>query len=293
MSTSNGKHVSLIGLGNMGLAIANCLITSGYKLTVWNRSTSKTNSLVAQGVSVAASPEACIADSPVTIICLLSYDVTRRTLDHVSDFSGKTIINLTNGTPQQAYKIASHVQQLGAESYMHGAIMVPPILLGKESSVTLFSGPNATYESHKQLLSSLGSTKFMGDDVTKASLLDNALLSIMGGAFEGWVQALGIIGSAGEDQVEFANLASPFMKSMAEWLPRIATQVRYKNYVGGSPLTMQLEAMENISETSRELGIGVLLGSMREIMMDAVTRGKGEESIAGLVPILAEPGRKW
>lgn len=293
MSSSNKPHVSLIGLGNMGLAIANCLIKSGCKLTVWNRSASKAASLVAQGVTVAATPAECVASSPTIVICLLSYDVTQQTLDEVIDLSGKTIINLTNGTPQQAVKVATLVQQRGAESYIHGAIMVPPILLGQPSSVTLISGPKTAYESQKELLSSIGTTRHVSDDIAKASLLDNALLSIMGGVFEGWVQALAIVGKAGDDEVDFVALASPFVKSMADWLPRIAGHVREKQYVGGSPLTMQLEALENISETSRELGVGVLLGSMREVMSEAVKKGKGGESIAGLVPMLTELDKKW
>lgn len=287
------KHVSLIGLGNMGVAIANCLIKSGYQLTVWNRSSSKADSLLVHGVTVAESPEACISASPIALICLLSYDVTHQVLDEVTSLSGKTIINFTNGTPEQARKIARLVQQGHAESYIHGAIMVPPILLGQASSVTLISGPRAIYESHKTLLSSIGTTKLVSEDIAKASLLDNALLSIMGGVFQGWVQALGMIGKAGEDEVDFANLASPFVKSMADWLPRIAGQVRDRQYVGGSPLTMQLEALENIAETGKELGVGFLLGSMRDVMSEAVKKGKGGESIAGLVPMLTELDRNW
>jgi hypothetical protein len=115
----------------------------------------------------------------------------------------------------------------------------------------------------------------------------------MGGVFEGWVQALAIIGKAGGDEVEFANFALPFIKSMAEWLPRIAAQVSGGHYVGGSPLTMQLEALGNIAETSKELGVGVLLGSLKAMMMEAVRNGKGGESIAGLVPMLAESTKEW
>lgn len=290
---ADAKHVSLIGLGNIGNAIANCLIKSGYRLTVWNRSSSKADALLVHGVTVAESPEECIAASPITLICLLSYDSTQQVLDKVTSLSGKVIINFTNGTPDQARTTARLVQQGQAKSYIHGAIMVPPILLGQASSVTLISGPLNIYESQKALLSSIGTTRHVSEDIAKASLLDNALISIMGGVFEGWVQALGIIGKSGEDEVDFASLASPFVKSMADWLPRIAGQVRDKQYVGGSPLTMQLEALDNIAQTSEELGVGFLLGSMKSVMSEAVKKGKGGESIAGLVPMLTESHEKW
>lgn len=290
---TNDNRVSLIGLGNMGYAIATCLNKSGYRLTVWNRTASKAESLVAQGATLASSPAACISASPVTLICLLSYSATVEILEQESSLSGKSIINFTNGTPDQASKIATLIQQRGSASYLHAAIMVPPLLLGQPSSAVLLSGPRRIYAEHETLLSSLGTVQHMSEDVTKASLMDNALLSIMAGIFEGWIQAMAIINKTDEDEVDFAHVAGPFIKSMAEWLPRIAGQVRTGQYVGGSPLTMQLEALNNISETSKELGAGVLLGGLKAIMTTAIEKGKGAESIAGLVPILTESTKDW
>ena len=40
-------QVALIGLGNMGSRIAKCLLDGGFELTVWNRTASKMEPLVA------------------------------------------------------------------------------------------------------------------------------------------------------------------------------------------------------------------------------------------------------
>ncbi|KAJ6440648.1 putative thiol methyltransferase 2 [Purpureocillium lavendulum] len=287
----SGQAVSVIGLGNMGTAIASCLMQAGAKVTVWNRTATKAEPLVARGAALAASPSACIDASPITVICVLSNATAKEALSDIHDLSQKTIVNLTNGSPQQARGMATLLQAQRGARYLHGAIMVPPMLLGKPTSATLCSGPRDVFDACTPVLSALGTPRHVGDDVGQASLLDNALLSLMGGIFEGWVQALAIVqrggGGGSGDEVEFATgLASPFVKAMADWLPRIAAQVRDGEYAAGSPLRMQLEALDNIAATGEELGVGVLLGSLRDVMERAVREGKGEESIAGLVPLL-------
>ncbi|EFY92126.1 oxidoreductase, putative [Metarhizium acridum CQMa 102] len=115
----------------MGLAIANCLIKSGANLAAWNRSVSGADSLLRRGVTMAASPAACIAASPTIITCLISQEITKSVLEDVAKLAGKTIINLanfTNCTPEQSRLMANLVQHRGPKSYIHGAVMVLPVL---------------------------------------------------------------------------------------------------------------------------------------------------------------------
>ena len=51
--TRESKSVAMIGLGNMGSALAEALLANGYKLTVWNRTTSKAAPLGEAGAEVA------------------------------------------------------------------------------------------------------------------------------------------------------------------------------------------------------------------------------------------------
>jgi len=63
-------NVGVAGLGNMGAAIAERLIETGDKVTVWNRSAEKCKPLAAAGASVAASAAALASavDSVITIL---------------------------------------------------------------------------------------------------------------------------------------------------------------------------------------------------------------------------------
>jgi 3-hydroxyisobutyrate dehydrogenase-like beta-hydroxyacid dehydrogenase len=62
-----GSRVGLIGLGLMGRPMGVNLLKAGYSLTVWNRTASRAESLVAAGAKLANSPEEVAAASDVLI----------------------------------------------------------------------------------------------------------------------------------------------------------------------------------------------------------------------------------
>ena len=57
--------VGFIGLGLMGRPMAANLLKAGYELTVWNRTASRADTLVAQGAKRAATPSDVAAASEV------------------------------------------------------------------------------------------------------------------------------------------------------------------------------------------------------------------------------------
>jgi 3-hydroxyisobutyrate dehydrogenase-like beta-hydroxyacid dehydrogenase len=66
-SIGPGSKVGLIGLGLMGRPMGLNLLKAGYSLTVWNRTASRAESLVAAGAKLAGSPRDVAADSDLLI----------------------------------------------------------------------------------------------------------------------------------------------------------------------------------------------------------------------------------
>ncbi|MCX8171360.1 MAG: 2-hydroxy-3-oxopropionate reductase [Candidatus Bathyarchaeota archaeon] len=62
-----GKRIGFIGLGIMGKPMAINLLKAGYPLTVWNRTRSKMDELIAMGAYGASSPKEVAARSDVVI----------------------------------------------------------------------------------------------------------------------------------------------------------------------------------------------------------------------------------
>jgi 3-hydroxyisobutyrate dehydrogenase-like beta-hydroxyacid dehydrogenase len=62
-----GSRIGLIGLGLMGRPMGLNFLKAGYSLTVWNRTASRADSLVAEGAKLASSPQEVAAASDVLI----------------------------------------------------------------------------------------------------------------------------------------------------------------------------------------------------------------------------------
>ena len=65
--------VSVIGIGNMGSALAEALLTAGFTVTVWNRTVSKAERMVEQGAILADSAAASALNSENTIVCVTDH----------------------------------------------------------------------------------------------------------------------------------------------------------------------------------------------------------------------------
>ncbi|KAL3486163.1 hypothetical protein BJX62DRAFT_242232 [Aspergillus germanicus] len=151
--------ITLFGLGTMGKALAAApLVEKGAKLAT----------TVAEGLET----------SDVIILCLLDNVSVRQTLGQATTaLKGKTVVNLTNGTPSQARETSEWVVSHGAE-YIHGGIMAVPDMIGSPHAVLLYSGQSTEAFSHVEAhLNHLGTSKFLGTDPGSASLHDLALLS--------------------------------------------------------------------------------------------------------------------
>jgi 3-hydroxyisobutyrate dehydrogenase-like beta-hydroxyacid dehydrogenase len=64
-------EVAVIGLGNMGSRIAQCILDGGFDLTVWNRTASKMEPLVARGAKAGASAKAAVKGADVIVTSLM------------------------------------------------------------------------------------------------------------------------------------------------------------------------------------------------------------------------------
>jgi len=64
-------NVAFIGLGNMGSNIAQCILKAGFDLTVWNRTVSKMQPLVAQGAMQATSAREATSNADVVVTSLM------------------------------------------------------------------------------------------------------------------------------------------------------------------------------------------------------------------------------
>jgi glutamyl-tRNA reductase len=76
-TTSSGNTdvrpaVTVIGLGEMGTALAGVFLEGGHPTTVWNRTPEKADALVAKGARWAVTVRDAVAASPLVVVSVIS-----------------------------------------------------------------------------------------------------------------------------------------------------------------------------------------------------------------------------
>lgn len=71
------QKITFLGMGAMGVRMAKHLLQAGYSLTVWNRTASACDELVALGAVAAPTPMDAVADADVVISMVRDNEASR------------------------------------------------------------------------------------------------------------------------------------------------------------------------------------------------------------------------
>ncbi|WP_327385620.1 MULTISPECIES: NAD(P)-dependent oxidoreductase [unclassified Streptomyces] len=253
--------LSLLGLGDMGTALARTWLAAGHSLTVWNRTPAKAGALAVEGASIATTAADAVAASALVVVCLLDDASVGATLDGI-DLTGKDLVNLTTGTPAEARARAAWAQQRGAR-YLDGGIMATPTMIGvpEAGGYVFYSGSRALFDSRRAALEVPTGSRFVGEDPGHAALHDVALLSAMWGMFAGISHAYALI--EGEDIApkDLAPLLSEWLGAMGFFVGNAAERLTSRDFTSGvvSNLAMQVTGSGTMLRTAEEQGVSTEL----------------------------------
>src|SRR5688500_9804724 len=114
------EAITVLGLGNLGRALAQTFLRAGPPVTVWNRSAAKASELVASGATAAPTAAEAVAAGELVVVAVLDHQAAQQVLRGV-DVRGRALVNLTSGSPDEARELARWAADNGAE-YLHGAV---------------------------------------------------------------------------------------------------------------------------------------------------------------------------
>jgi 3-hydroxyisobutyrate dehydrogenase-like beta-hydroxyacid dehydrogenase len=285
-ASQSHSDLTVLGLGAMGSALARAFLRAGHATTVWNRTAERAAPLAEAGGQTAPSVTSAIEPSRLVVVCLLDYQSVEDVLRPVATaLNGKTVVNVTSGTPRQAQRLANWAAENGI-GYLDGGIMAVPSMIGGPASEILFSGPRELFDRAEPALAALGHVTYVGADPGAAAARDLALLGAMYGMFGGlwWAQAL-----ARSHAVRDGEL----LPMAADWLRAMLATV--ENDGGGadaaveSSVQMQAAGFVYLLEAGKDAGIepGVL-GPVGELLQRAVAEGHGTRDVSVIVDLLSE-----
>jgi 3-hydroxyisobutyrate dehydrogenase-like beta-hydroxyacid dehydrogenase len=284
----------------MGSALARALLQAGYRTTVWNRTTEKTEPLAAAGASVAVSVRDAVEAAEILIVNVTDYAATvalLRSEDVASTIRGKLIVELTSGTPQGAREAADWFARHGA-SYLDGAIMATPDFIGTDAGTILISGAKRAFDANAGVFDALGgNVQHVGEETGRANALDSALLALMWGALFGTLHAIAVCQA---EEIALDELARQWTATAPVVEGLVADLIKRTNasrFAGDdetlSSISPHYSAFQHLLELmeARKIDRSVVDG-YDAIFQRAIAAGHMHDDFAALSQFLRQPGGK-
>lgn len=283
--------VTVIGLGAMGTALASALLVNGHPTTVWNRSPGKTAVLAAKGAGAANTAADAAAASPLVILCVTDYPAGEAILDTIGDaLSGRVLVNLTTGTPDQANAVADWAA-LHRADYLDGVFQAMPGQIGTREAGMLYAGSRTAFDNHLPTLGLLGNATYVGADAGQACLYDLALLGLWYEAEIACLNALALVGTADVDPETFVPFATRQLTYVVDALPDVAREVRGGHYPRGpASLDEHARVLDQLVQIRRDGGMNAdQLLHIRALAHRIIAAGGRGDGFTSLINLLNGP----
>ena len=279
------KTVLLIGLGNMGAALAGTLLDAGYETWVWNRTKEKAGTLLEKGARWSEDVWAAVGYVDYVVMCLSNYANCAELLSKCSDLDNKALIQLSTGTAGDASSFENLVEQKRGR-YLDGAILAYPSNIGDPRCSILVAGNSLSWKESEALILALGGkSQYLGEEVGAPSHLDHALIApslIMQMAV---IQGMHMAKKAGVDLEYYSKMISGLPISLKADQERHTRAIIDGDFsqVQASIRTWK-EALDRILEEGKGSNFNTeLLSGIGEILRNGEDQGVGEEDLAALV----------
>ncbi|XCW02419.1 NAD(P)-binding domain-containing protein [Streptomyces sp. HUAS MG47] len=283
-----GSQITVLGLGDMGSAIARTFVARGFRTTVWNRTTARTEPLVEVGATAAPTAAEAVAASPLVVVCLLDGTAVDQVLASVaSAVAGKTLVNVTSGSPAQARANERWAREHGAE-YIDGKIMGDPPYVGTDHIMFPFSGSPTAYETHEPTLRTLGGIAYHGEDPGAAAVEFMAQVAFSYELLIGFLHVLKLVRSEGFDVAAFTERAAGSLAVFPSLLNSMAQAVKSGEYGPDlGSLDVQAALMNDMIGHRAAQGVeAVRMREIKDLMDRRIAAGHGDQGFSSLFELL-------
>ncbi|MFD6196175.1 NAD(P)-dependent oxidoreductase [Mycobacteriaceae bacterium NPDC060252] len=256
---SDPQSVTVIGLGPMGQSTVKSLLKAGYAVTVWNRSSAKADAMVELGARKASTVAEALDAGAVTFISLTHYAAMYDVLGQaVPELAGKTIINLSSDSPNQARKGAAWVTERGA-AFVSAEYMSQGDDIAHPLSYLIVSGPQNLVTAHEELLNVLSPVHYVGPDYGFSQVYYQAGLTLLHPVMLSFEQAWAMVERSGGDTERYLGYAVKFMDSLKEFLVHFAEAAKIGGVEDVAMLKMMDAGAQHIIDASEEVGVDATL----------------------------------
>jgi 3-hydroxyisobutyrate dehydrogenase-like beta-hydroxyacid dehydrogenase len=217
----------LIGLGNMGTAIAERLLDAGYPLVVSNRSPEKAEALEPRGAVVARTPEDLAGQVDVVLTSLADDEAFEAVAERVVSAArpGTTLVDLSTVSPAVSARVASLAEEASVE-YLRAPVSGNPSVVRAGNLSFIVSGEPGTLDRVEPVLLAIGPTIHHVGDGEQARIVKLAINLMIAVLAQSISEALVLGEAAGVSRAALLEVmggsavGAPFVKYKTEPLLR-------------------------------------------------------------------------
>jgi 3-hydroxyisobutyrate dehydrogenase-like beta-hydroxyacid dehydrogenase len=272
---------TVLGLGPMGRALAGAFAAAGHPTTVWTRTPPGD---VPRGTVLAGSVPDAVRAGRVVVVCLRDHDAVRAVLDRVTDWDGRTVVDLTSGAPHDAERAAEWAAERGV-GHLDGAILTPASSIGTAAATVLYSGSEQVHAELRGTLGALGGTaRHVGAQPGRASAYEMALLDLFATAVHGVVHGFALAAAEGIPAGELAPLAAGIGSLLPEMITRFARQIDAGRHPGEpSTIGSARAGIGHVLGSAAAHGLDVgALSAARDLVERSIRAGHGDQGLSRL-----------
>jgi 3-hydroxyisobutyrate dehydrogenase-like beta-hydroxyacid dehydrogenase len=285
-------RIGFVGLGTMGQPMAGNLRKTGYAITAWDRTPSRTQHLASKGGQVAGTPRECAAGQDLVLTCVSD----ERALDAVLSGEDGVLAGMKRGdllVDTSTAGVAS-ARTVKARAEERGVLFLCAPLLGsraaaEQAQLTIVVGgpPEARARAHPALHAM--SARIIELETAEQAALMKLVVNAVGGAMmTGLAEALGL-GAAGGlevariiETVQASAFHSPFFLMKGE-------QILNRDYKARFSLALAEKDQRLAQQAAEELGVKMPVNAaVRRLFADGVESGRGDQDLSSVAELVFE-----
>jgi len=280
--------IGFVGLGSMGLPMATNIAAAGFPMVVWNRTTSKSETMAARsGARVAASPAILAAEADIVITMVADGDVlldlyTGQGGMAQSLRAGTVCVDMSTISPDQAAELATAVA--GAGCSFIDAPVSGSVALAEAGTLTVMAGGEARdVDAARPVLEAMSARIYHMGPVGSGATIKLAVNSIVYGLGQAVSEALVLAEAAGIERARayevFANsaIAAPFVHYRQEaFLKPGEVPVAFRMVLARKDLDLALALAESVGSTLPQGELN------RTVIAEAIEAGFGDQDMSAV-----------
>lgn len=291
---ASARTVAVLGLGQMGEALALALRNAGFAVAAWNRTAAKGAAVAAAGARLAATPADAVAGAQLVVVCVKDHAATKdvvMTTAMAAALKGTTLVQSTTAAVDEAKALAAWCGDAGI-GYLDGTILGYPgdILAGR--CTVVYSGPQALYDADRAAFQAMGGKPlYAGPTIGAAPAFSRAINAYSFAGWLGFFHGAALCQKAGFPIETFVEVAIDMLPSRVEAMRLFGGHMAARDYSKHqAALERYAHAYDRAVDLTRASGIDPdLAETVQRAFRRAMDAGRGEEALSVLFEQMIAP----